>query len=67
MSDTPGVLRTFFRRKKRELNAPGFVRIRMDRRPLAVWSNFFFQAKKKEAKKSLVTTTAAVSQAPQRF
>ena len=29
----------------------------------AVWSNFFFQAKKKEAKKSLVTTTAAVSRA----
>ena len=32
-----------------------------DRRPLAVWSIFFFQAKKKEAKKSLVTTTATVS------
>ena len=32
-----------------------------------VWSNFFFQAKKKEAKKSLATTTATVSQAPQRF
>ncbi len=28
---------------------------------------FFFQAKKKEAKKSLVTTTATVSQTPQRF
>ena len=28
-----------------------------------MWSNFFFQVKKKEAKKSLVTTTAAVSQA----
>ena len=32
-----------------------------------VWSNFFFQAKKKEAKKSLATTTATVSQTPQRF
>ena len=32
-----------------------------------VWSNFFFQAKKKEAKKSLATTTATVYQAPQRF
>ena len=30
------------------------------------FSNFFFQAKKKEAKKSLVTTTATVSQTPQR-
>ena len=29
-------------------------------------SNFFFQAKKKEAKKSLATTTATVSQTPQR-